>query len=50
MTLAATKLYLSSITLPAALWWFIENVNDEDRYRTEIFFFLRERVRTEGTE
>jgi len=29
-----------------ALWDFIENVTDEDPYRSEKFFALRERVRT----
>ncbi len=27
------------------LWWFIENVNEDDPKRSESFFALRERVR-----
>lgn len=37
--------WMSGLTLIDALWWFIENVNDETPGRTEVFFYLRERVR-----
>lgn len=30
------------------LWWFIENVTDDDATRTDQFFALRERVRGEA--
>lgn len=39
--------YLKSLSLKDALWWFIENVNDEDPHRNDYFFALRERVKTE---
>lgn len=39
--------YLNSLTLVQALWWFIENINDEDAQRTELFLYLRERYRKE---
>lgn len=44
------KEYLDSVALPQALWWFIENVTDAHPDRTEIFFYLRERVRTDVDE
>lgn len=37
--------YVKSLSLVEALWWFIENVNDDTPHRTEIFFSLRERCR-----
>lgn len=37
--------YLQTLPLSAALWHFIENMNEEDEGRTEVFFALRERVR-----
>jgi hypothetical protein len=37
--------HTDTLDLAAALWWFIENVTDEDPQRTETFFHLRERVR-----
>lgn len=39
------KTYLDTLSLPAALFWFIENVSDDTAERTELFFYLRERVR-----
>lgn len=36
---------LQSKELVNDLWWFIENVTDEDPERTDKFFALRERVR-----
>lgn len=47
MTAEQTIAYLCSLELADALWWFIENVNDETPGRTEIYFALRERVREE---
>ena len=41
--------HLKSVPLNDALWWFIENVNEEDPHRNDYFFALRERVRSEGT-
>jgi hypothetical protein len=38
------------ISLVQALWHFIENVGDDHPRRTEIFFILRERMRTEPHE
>lgn len=32
--------------LVSALWWFIENVSDDTPGRTDMFFHLRERVRS----
>lgn len=40
--------YLETLPLVDALFWFIENVNDEDPFRSEYFFRLRERVRDEA--
>lgn len=37
--------YLGMQPLAFALWHFIENMNEEDEGRTEVFFALRERVR-----
>ena len=34
--------------LVSDLWWFIENVNEDDSNRSENFFALRERVRTQN--
>lgn len=50
MTLAETKDYLNGQPLAAALWWFIENVNEDDPNRSELFFYLRERVRDHQTD
>jgi hypothetical protein len=40
--------YLDSLPLEYALWWFIENVNETTQGRTDMFFFLRERMRDEA--
>jgi hypothetical protein len=37
--------YLNTLPLSAALWHFIENMNDDSEGRSEVFFALRERVR-----
>lgn len=37
--------YLSGLSITQALWWFIENVNECDPARSDIFFYLRARVR-----
>lgn len=39
--------YLDTLPLVNAMWWFIENVTPDSSYRTEVFFYLRERVRNE---
>lgn len=39
---------LRTLPLPQALWWYIENVSEGHLARTEFFFILRERVRTEA--
>lgn len=40
--------YLDSLSLVGALWWFIENVDWEAEDRSELYFHLRERMRTEA--
>lgn len=45
MTLQQIKDYLGTLPMAQALWWFIENVNDDHADRQEIFFYLRERIR-----
>lgn len=47
MTFKQSKNYLDTLTITKALWWFIENVCDGDESRNEVFFYLRERMRTE---
>jgi len=37
--------HTDSLPLAEALWYFIENVSDENPARTELFFHLRERMR-----
>lgn len=37
--------YLDSVPLIEALWWYIENANDE--WGNGVFFYLRERYRSE---
>jgi hypothetical protein len=37
--------YLETLPTTVALWWFIEN--RQDSWETEVFFYLRERVRVE---
>ena len=39
--------YLDTLDLASALWWFIENFDADHKDRNDIFFYLRERVRTE---
>lgn len=39
--------YLSKLSLTRALWWYIENISTNDPVATEVFFYLRERVRNE---
>lgn len=46
MTLEQIKDYLNGLPLVRALWWFMENVNEDSPHRSEIFFYLRERYRT----
>jgi hypothetical protein len=41
--------HLSTVSLTEALWWFIENVGEGTEGRTEVFFYLRERYRSEFT-
>ncbi|MCC8397293.1 hypothetical protein LJ656_32480 [Paraburkholderia sp. MMS20-SJTR3] len=48
MTTAETIAYLEREPLEYALWWFIENMNEESEGRTEVFFFLRGRMRAEA--
>lgn len=45
MTYIECKVYLDRLPLAQALWWFIENIRDDDPIKTELFFMLRERVR-----
>jgi hypothetical protein len=45
MTFDQTKDLLDGLPLVSALWWFIENVNEDTPHRSELFFYLRERVR-----
>lgn len=50
MTLKQTKKLLDSMPLTTALWWFIENSNEDDKHRNELFFYLRERVRNQDPQ
>jgi hypothetical protein len=45
MKAAQMMTWLSGLSLTDALWWFIENVNVDTEGRSEVFFYLRERVR-----
>ncbi len=45
MTATETTDYLHTLPTTHALWWFIENVTEDDPIRTEVFFYLRERFR-----
>lgn len=46
MLTAATAIkYLDTLSLTAALWWLIENVNQDTPGATEIHTYLRGRVR-----
>lgn len=42
--------YLKSQPLTAALFWFIENVDDDTPDRNAMFFHLRERMREESQD
>ena len=48
MSAEAIKRYLATLSLTQALWWFIENTPRGSVGSADIFFYLRERVRTEG--
>lgn len=50
MNTSRTIRHLQTLTVCAALWWFIENVPEDAADRAEVFFYLRERVRVEGTK
>lgn len=45
MTYKQMEDYLNGRPLVDALWWFIENVDSEDEHSSQLFFYLRERVR-----
>lgn len=45
MTFEEIKNHLETCNIVNALWWFVENVNEESPHRSEVFFYLRERVR-----
>lgn len=45
MTAAEIKVILDGMFLVRALWWFIENRQNDEVVNAEIFFYLRERVR-----
>lgn len=42
-------MFLDTLPLSSALWWFIENRTDDSEWVTDIFFYLRERYRKQGT-
>lgn len=44
LTLQQTTDMLEAMPIVSALWWFIENTNEEDPNRTDTFFYLRKRV------
>lgn len=48
MTLTETINYLDTLPGVLALFWFMENVNEEHPHRQELFFYCRERVRRYG--
>jgi hypothetical protein len=39
--------YLAGLPLVEAMWWFIENIDEEHPARSACAFFLRERYRNE---
>lgn len=45
MTYQQTVNYLDMLPGVLALWWFMENVNEDHPHRSELFFYCRERVR-----
>lgn len=38
---------LEKMSIIQALWWYIEEMTDEHPARSEVFFYLRARYRTE---
>lgn len=46
MTYEQIEDYLDGCPLVNALWWYIENSNEDDPHRNQLFFYLRERVRS----
>lgn len=44
MTYQQIKDYLDGLPMANALWWFIENVSDDNPHRNEVFFYLRGRM------
>lgn len=42
--------YLASLPLLDAVWWFVENVSEEDTRRTDYFFSLRQRMREQADD
>lgn len=38
--------HIDSMPVDEALWWFVENVPEDAPWRNDLFFRLRERVRT----
>lgn len=45
MSAEQTVTMLDKMELAHALWWFIENIGDDDPIKSRVFFHLRERVR-----
>lgn len=41
--------HLNTLNITQALWWFIENCDRDYPHRSDIFFYLRERYRTEAS-
>jgi hypothetical protein len=44
MTFEQITNYLGGRPLVSALWWYIENVDEDHPLRNQLFFYLRERV------
>jgi len=44
-TLGATCAMLDKMVLSGALWWVMENITKDDPISSDVFFYLRERVR-----
>jgi hypothetical protein len=40
--------YTDTLLLEYALWWYIENTNEDTVGRTDLFFHLRQRMRNEA--
>ena len=47
MTADEIKRYLFTLSLTEALWWYIENISQDDPAQSEVFFYLRARYRRE---